>query len=165
MSWIKSKPLQNSPEKTGVINNVVQMYDYAVQRGYDVYWYSFGPDGLESVSVMETTDGKCYIGLDPFKFESEADELCKGLHELGHCDTGSFYNEYAARDLRQKHENRADKRAIQLRISKTALDKAVSNGYTEIWQLAEHFGVTEPFMKKAVCWYTHGNLATDLYFN
>ena len=26
------------------------------------------------------------------------------------------------------------------------------------------FGVTEEFMRKAVCWYTHGNLATELYF-
>ena len=109
-------------------------------------------------------DGKCYIGLDPFKFESTADEMVKGLHELGHCDTGSFYNPYAARDLRQKHENRADKRAIQLHISADDLDSAVADGCTEIWQLADRFGVTEEFMKKAICWHTYGNLATELYF-
>ena len=44
------------------------------------------------------------------------------------------------------------------------LDVAVADGYTDIWSLAEHFGVTEDFMRKAVCWYTHGNLATELYF-
>ena len=164
MSWNKSKHLQNSPEPTAKISNVVQLYDYAQQQGYDIYWYDFGPDGLESLSVMEVSDGKCYIALDPFKFQSNADEMVKGLHELGHCDTGSFYNEYAALDVRQKHENRADKRAIALRISAEDLDEAVAQGYTELWELAEHFGVTVPFMQKAVCWYTHGNLSTELYF-
>lgn len=164
MSLTRSKHSQNSQEKTEKISNAVQLYDYAERMNYDTYWYEFGWDGLESVSVMETSDGKCYIALDPFKFQSDADELVKGLHEIGHCDTGSFYNEYATCDIRQKHENQADKRAIQLCLSAKDLDEAVSNGYTEMWDLADYFGVTEDFMKKAVCWYTHGNLATELYF-
>lgn len=44
------------------------------------------------------------------------------------------------------------------------LDEAVAEGHTELWDLAEYFGVTEDFVKKAVCWYTYGNLATELYF-
>lgn len=70
----------------------------------------------------------------------------------------------AACDIRKKHENRADKRAIELRLSADDLDQAVADGHTDLWDLAEHFGVTEEFMRKAVCWYTHGNLATELYF-
>ena len=31
-------------------------------------------------------------------------------------------------------------------------------------ELAERFGVTEDFVKKAVCLYVHGNLAAELYF-
>ena len=30
--------------------------------------------------------------------------------------------------------------------------------------LAERFGVTEQFMKKAVCLYVHGNPSAELYF-
>lgn len=26
------------------------------------------------------------------------------------------------------------------------------------------FGITEPFIKKAVCYYVHGNVAEELYF-
>ena len=37
-------------------------------------------------------------------------------------------------------------------------------GHTEIWDLADHFGVTEGFMRKVICYYTYGNLATELYF-
>lgn len=40
----------------------------------------------------------------------------------------------------------------------------LKRGVTQPWELAEHFGFTEAFMKKAVCFYTHGNLATELYF-
>jgi hypothetical protein len=39
-----------------------------------------------------------------------------------------------------------------------------TDGYTEFWELAERFGVTEEFAKKAVCYYVHGNLASELYF-
>ena len=86
------------------------------------------------------------------------------FHELGHCDTESFYNEYSPCDVRKKHENRADKWAIKKLIPKDELDEAVADGCTELWELAEHFGVTEEFMRKAVCWYTYGNLAAELYF-
>ena len=44
------------------------------------------------------------------------------------------------------------------------LDDAVAEGCTELWELAERFGVTEGFMKKAVCLYVHGNVAEELYF-
>ena len=37
-------------------------------------------------------------------------------------------------------------------------------GFPKVWELAERFGVTEDFMRKAVCLYVHGNLATELYF-
>ena len=77
--------------------------------------------------------------------------------------TGSFYSVYTAVDCRQRHENRADKWAIKHLIPVKDLDEAVANGCTEIWELAERFGVTEEFARKAVCYYVHGNLATELY--
>ena len=37
--------------------------------------------------------------------------------------------------------------------------------FCPIWGvLADRFGVTEDFIKKAVCYYVHGNVATELYF-
>ena len=61
-------------------------------------------------------------------------------------------------------DSKAWKWAVQNYISEEDLDNAVAEGYTDIYSLAEHFGVTEDFMRKVVCWYTHGNLATELYF-
>lgn len=164
MSLTGLSDLQNSLKKTKKINDVVSIYEYAEGQGYNIYWYDLGLDGLDSLSVMRISDRKCFIAIDPLKLNSQADELVKGLHELGHCATGAFYNEYATCDIRQKHENRADKWAIEHVISSDDLDSAVAEGHTDIWSLAEYFGVTEDFMRKAVCWYTHGNLATELYF-
>ena len=67
-------------------------------------------------------------------------------------------------DCRQRHENHADKWAIRALIPVEQLDEAIALGYTELWQLADFFGVTESFMRKAVCLYVHGNLASELYF-
>ena len=117
----------------------------------------------EALSIMDK-DGKCFVAIDPSKIRSETDERCKLSHELGHCLTGAFYNQYSNYDCRRKHENKADKWAVKQLIPLEELDQAIADGHTELWDLADHFGVTEDFIRKAVCYYVHGNLATELYF-
>lgn len=109
------------------------------------------------------SDGACYIAIDPFKLKSAKDEALKLAHELGHCCTGSFYNQWAACDVRQKHENRADKWAIEKLVPKREFKEALAAGISDIWSLAEFFDVSEDFMRKAICWYIHGNMASDIY--
>lgn len=118
----------------------------------------------ETGSMCVQTDYQCYIGIDCDALEKEADQRVCLAHELGHCKTGAFYNRWAAHDIRQKHEHRADKWAIETLIPINDLYEAVAEGHTELWDLAEQFNVTETFMRKAVCWYNYGNLATELYF-
>lgn len=143
------------------MTELLELYDLAEQNGITVDGFEL--DSRESMSVMDT-DGACYIALDPFQLDSSQDEKIKLAHEMGHCMTGSFYNRYATRDLRQRHENHANKWAIERLVPKDELDDAVANGYTDLYTLAEHFDVSVDFMRMAVCWYTHGNLAVDLYF-
>ena len=116
-----------------------------------------------SVSILDG-QGACHIGMDHSVLDAAAQERVHLGHELGHCATGSFYNRYSPYDLRRKHENRADKWAIRRIIPVESLDEAVAEGCTQIWELAEWFGVTEQFMRKAVCLHVHGNTATELYF-
>ena len=40
----------------------------------------------------------------------------------------------------------------------------MAEGCTSQWDLAERFGVDLPFLRKALCLYTYGNLAAELYF-
>ena len=142
------------------MTTLLDLYEYAEDQGIDVDWVPL--EQATSLSIP-LPDGTCYIAVDPWCLRTLADEKTKLAHELGHCETGSFYNRYAKLDLRQKHENRADKWAIRQLVPEDTLDQAVADGYTDLPSLAEHFCVTVPFMRKAVCWYTYGNLAADLY--
>ena len=140
---------------------ITALYDLARQQNIEVIPFPLPENG--SMSLM-TDSGDCCIGIDPIIQDGTCQERVHMAHELGHCITGSFYNIYAAIDHRQRHENRADKWAVQAMIPVEALDDAVAQGCTERWELAERFDVTEDFIKKAVCWYVHGNLASELYF-
>ena len=140
-------------------SNLLDLYAYAERRHIDVDWVPMRRAMSLSVPLA---DGYA-IALDPWKLGTLAQETVCLAHELGHCETGSFYNQYAALDVRQRHENRADKWAIQHLIPVEDLDEAVVEGCEDIPALSEHFCVTEDLMRKAVCWYTHGNLAAEMY--
>ena len=105
-------------------------------------------ENCPSLSVM-TNSGRCYIGIDSRKLTGAEETVCKA-HELGHCETGAFYNRYAACDLVSKCEYRADVWAIETLVTRAELLNAMRSGKTEIWELAEYFSVTEDFMRK-VC--------------
>ena len=140
---------------------VQDLYSLASQQNIPVLTFPLPATG--SMSLMGE-NGDCYIGMDQAVQDGSTRERVHLAHELGHCYTGSFYNIYAAVDSRKRHEYRADKWAIMTLIPVEALDDAIASGCTEMWDLAERFGVTEEFMRKAVCYYVHGNLATELYF-
>ena len=137
------------------------LYDLAKQENIGIL--DFPMPLSHSMSVMDDT-GQCYIGMDRSIKDGGIQERVHLSHELGHCITGSFYNRYAAVDSRRRHENKADKWAIEALIPVERLDDAIAEGYCEVWELAERFEVTEEFIRKAVCWYVHGNLAEELYF-
>lgn len=141
--------------------NISNLYEIAREQNIEVIPYPMRENG--SMSVM-SQKGDCYIGMDESILDGGVQERVHLSHELGHCMTGSFYNIYATIDNRQRHENRADKWAIQCLVPQSDLDNAIENGHTGIWELAEFFGVTEEFMKKAVCYYIYGNVAAELYF-
>lgn len=118
----------------------------------------------ETASMSIELQDVCYIGIDNAVLDTSAEERTHLAHELGHCIIGSFYNRHTQFDIRQRHENRADKWAVRRLIPKSDLDEAIAAGYTELWELADFFGVTEDLIKKAVCLYTYGNVAAELYF-
>ncbi len=143
------------------MSKLLELYRMAEREGIEVDCFDLNK--RESMSVMDE-DGDCFIAIDPFKLTSTQDETVKLSHEIGHCVTGSFYNRFATCDVRQRHENRADKWAIQKLVPRKDLDRAIKEGYTEIWELSEYFDVTEDFMQKVICWYKYGNLDVDSYF-
>lgn len=131
------------------MEQLARLYRLAEQRGIPICRFPLPQAG----SLCIETGGACYIGLDEDSIQTRSEQAVHLAHELGHCVTGSFYNRYAACDLRQKHENRADRWAIRSLIDPERLYDALAAGITELWELAEHFQVTEPFMEKAMAYY------------
>ena len=130
--------------------NLNNLYSYAEENNIPVI--SFDMPKSESMSVLY--DGNCYVGIDRLTVKNETDEKEKLAHELGHCATGSFYNEYAKCDIREKHERRANIWAIKKLVPKDKLIKAIQSGFGENrWELSEYFGVTEDLMQFALDYY------------
>lgn len=111
---------------------------------------------LESTPSL-SVDG--VIGLDRTKVLSMAQEKVILAHELGHCVTGSFYNIHATCDIRGKHEHRADVWSYKVLLPYDALKQAIRDGYTEVWQIAEYFDLTEEFTAKAIMYYKEQEIA------
>ena len=89
-----------------------------------------------------------WIAVDFSRLKTIADAKECIAHEMGHIESGSFYNVNSNIDVRQRHEYRADKWAIHTLIPFEHLQKAMQAGYTEPWQLAEYFDVTEDFIRR-----------------
>ena len=125
------------------MTDLMTLYDLAEADNISVY--SFDMPLSQSASVMYS-DGSCAIAIDPFRLASSADETVKLAHELGHCETGAFYNIYSDFDVRGRAEHKANIWAIKKLVPKNELIQAFDDGVTETWNLAEHFNVTEDFI-------------------
>lgn len=119
-----------------------ELYDRAQQQGIEID--NFAMREIVSVSFPEN-----WIAIDTRKIKTRAEEKVVLAHEIGHCETGSFYNIHSPFDRRERHEYKANKRSYQILIPHAELKAAVKKGLTEIWELAEYFDVPCEYMQKA----------------
>lgn len=142
------------------MDRLLALYQKLRTTGTRFYLWNLKKDKAVTLEV----NGAYGIFMDFDNIASSAEEAVVVAHEGGHASTGATHKVCSPFDLVEKHEYKAWKWAVQNYISEDDLDDAVANGYIDICSLAEYFSVTEDFMRKAVCWYTYGNLATELYF-
>ena len=142
------------------MDKVLSLYRQLNQSGVRFYCWDMGDERAATVELQ----GRYGIFVDFDNIHSQAEELVTVAHEGGHCMTGATHKVSSPYDLIEQHEKKAWKWAVCHLISRKELDAAVADGYTDLWSLAEYFGVTESFMRKVVCLYTNGNLADELYF-
>lgn len=100
-------------------------------------------------SMAICDDGDCAVIFDYSKIDNTALLMVCTAHEIGHCETGSFYTPKSL-ELRERMEYRANKWAIKKLAPKDEMIKAMEKGNTEIWQLADFFGITEEMVKYAM---------------
>ena len=102
---------------------------------------------MRQSAAISTPDG--FIGMDVDKLDTSAGELVCLAHEMGHCLTGSFYTTDRDLILRRRCEERADRWAIRQLVPLEELKRAMEAGLPP-HELAEYFGVPEPFLEKCV---------------
>lgn len=88
------------------------------------------------------------VGVDPTRFDTEAELRTALIHEDGHFASGAFYLPYSAYQLKCQAEHRADKAAILKYIPYQELADRMRRGDT-LSELADYFCVTERFIEKA----------------
>jgi len=76
-------------------------------------------------------------------------------HEFyGHHKRGLFYLPTASKQDIDRYEHRATRAAIRGLISRAAFNKALRQGATEIWSIAEYFNISEDFARQTVNLYS-----------
>ncbi len=124
--------------------------------------YDVAANGGVTVDCFETKNAESFcifnpnisvIVINPLVLSSVSDERVKLAHEVGHFQTGAFYNMYSPLDIRERAEHKADKWAIKKLVPKNELIEAYKNGICDNSELAELFGITEEFLQKAVKFY------------
>lgn len=102
---------------------------------------------MEEVKVVSIPKS---IALNPNKVETNRELKVMLAHELGHQKRNAFYNIRSTQETRKWQEERATRWAVDTLIPFDDIKKAFKKGYTEIWELADYFDVTEDFIKDAV---------------
>lgn len=129
-----------------------KLYLEAEQAGIMVYCGK----GLQNTkSLSAKSDGDMFIGIDDTVMNTHAEERVHLAHELGHCATGAFYSVHSPLNTRSRCERIANNYAIKKLVNEDELIKIIEeyNGDISVWALAEHFTVTEDFMRMALEYY------------
>lgn len=135
------------------MTRLTEIYDTLNDSNVYVLSRALPFESTKGAAAVVSIDGARAIFLDSNKLQTSAEETVTIAHEAGHIMTGATHYVNSPYDLICRHEFRANKWAIKKLIPKDELDEAVKNGLEEIWELAEHFNVTESFMELAVKYY------------
>lgn len=135
-----------------------RLIDFAHNKGTVIYEHPLPETKSVSVKIGEG----CYIGIDRDALERDKERSVRLAHELGHCETDSFYCIYSPLVTREKLERRATVWAIEHTVPPERLSALIREGMREVWELAERFEVTEEFMAAALEYYRDGEIHIDL---
>lgn len=132
-----------------------EMYIECEKKGIEVY-----PFKMKSNTKGIALPSGC-IALDLDKIANSVEEKEILTHEYSHIETGSFYNVYSPFDIKAKQEHKAQVLTIKKLVPKDELKKAIQSGFTEHWELAEFFDVSDKFMIEAIDYYKIQGLFLD----
>ena len=133
----------------GYFTEITDLYDDLRKNDATLCLY---PIGFVDAATIEM-DKRYAVFVDPDYFSSIKEMKEAIAHEAGHCATGCTHKVSSSLDLIEKHEYKADRWAIEKYLPFDEINKAVKAGYTETWELADYFDVSEQAIKKALSYY------------
>lgn len=136
------------------MDELIKLYDIASEQDVGIYEYDLG----EAAAATVECDGRCVIALNPRENRSRREELCHLGHELGHIATGTLHRPGAGEQEILRGEYRSAVWVVTRLVPAEELLEAVKGGCTEVWELAEYFGVTEDCILDAVKVYRNRGL-------
>ncbi len=126
-----------------------ELYKEAERNNIEVIYHPMN----SLTAIASPCDSGYVIGMDVDRLKTTAHETVCLAHEMGHCQTGSFYNLASKYDAIGRHEARANAWAYKRLIPPCELKELSKLGIKETWEIAEYFGVTDEFVHKALRYY------------
>lgn len=129
------------------MNVLESLYQQAVNNGIAVLNF----DLPANISAAAQVGDKYYIGIDRARIETSYEEAEHLAHELGHCQTDSFYADGEKQRIRS--EKRAEEWAILRLVPRDRFRAACRRGCHEIWEFAEELNISYAFAEKVMNYY------------
>ena len=129
------------------MTTVESLYKIADEQEINIYEFSF--DDIVSMSAPAN------IAIDKGKIDNAIELIDVLSHELGHCVTGSFYNQSNIFDVFEKQEHKANMWKLQQLLPLDKYIEAIAHGITDIKLLAYEYDLCYAFAEKAAEYYNN----------
>lgn len=134
--------------------NNFDLFEYAERHDIEIEYADLPKNKALAIKLGQTE----IIGLDKAVAADSSEERTLLAHEIGHCATGCFYDLSANRIDRSRQEHRAIRWALCRCVPKRKLIELIRARYSNN-EIADIFGVTEEFIKKAYTYYFEYGIA------
>ena len=125
---------------------MTDLHQYAEDRGIRVDYRMM----VTATSLSVHLGDSCAICIDPTKLHG--DEAEKLAHEIGHCETLSFYSPSTPLETVARCEHKADVWAIKKLVPKDELMKLIAD-HRDKWEICDILGISADFLQKAAEYY------------
>lgn len=129
---------------------IADFYNYCDTHKVDVIPFDHCPHAGATIRDA----GYYAVFLDFTQIKST--RLLRGVccHELAHVATGALHKVDSPYELAERSEYRAIRWTAEQYLTEEAFREAFTAGYTELWQLSEHFDLPEADIQKAMDYWT-----------
>lgn len=135
------------------MEKLTRLYNELSDMGVSLFSGRYAFDG-EYDALVVAKDSLLGMFLDIDRIRTVRQELVAVGHEWAHIATGATYTMGATPAMIQAAERKATRAQIKKLLPFDEMRAAMDAGYTEVWELAERFEVTEDFVQEAVDYYT-----------